>query len=139
MLSRTQRSERPAACVTPIRYQAWGTAWLKVWTRGTGPEVSTWGVAAWASTTPLVPIETSARPGRTTPLPTAPQALSAPPPATGIPSTRPVNWATSAVMVPQTLCGHNRRQQRGVKADGIQYLARPLAAFYIKQAGASGI
>src|SRR6266702_632047 len=67
-----------------------------------GPDMSTRGASAYASTTPLVPIETSASPGCTTPLPTAPQALSAPPPATGVPATRSVRAATSSVMVPHT-------------------------------------
>ena len=45
---------------------------------------------------------TATSPGVITPIPSAPQALSAPPAATGVPAGRPVASAASAVTSPMT-------------------------------------
>src|SRR5215216_4510443 len=70
-----------------MRYHVLGTTWQNVCARSPG---STRGSAIGASTVPDVPQLATASPGATTPTPAAPQALSAPPPTTGVPVVRPV-------------------------------------------------
>src|SRR5207249_11579295 len=60
------------------------------------------GSAVGASTVPDVPQLDTASPGVIAPTPAAPQALSAPPPTTGVPATRPVRTAASLVTRPST-------------------------------------
>src|SRR5215471_15655068 len=63
---------------------------------------STSGVAVGVSTVPEVPQLATASPGDTRPTPTAPHALSAPPPTTGVPRARPVALAAAALSLPST-------------------------------------
>ena len=51
---------------------------------------------------PDVPQLATASPGAMTPTPAAPQALSAPPPTTGVPSASPIAAAAAAVTRPST-------------------------------------
>ena len=82
-----------------ITVYAPGTAEQKVCTRPAG-SICTLSLCAY--TTPLVPIVVKALPARATPVPMAPAMLSAAPPATGMPSSRPVSFAASALMRPAT-------------------------------------
>src|SRR5207249_7495906 len=63
---------------------------------------STRGSDIGARTVPDVPQLATASPGAITPTPAAPQALSAPPPTTGVPAGSPVNAAAAAVTRPST-------------------------------------
>ncbi len=85
--------------ITPITYQVSGAAWQKVWARIPG---STLGAAVGQTTVPEVPQLATTAPGATAPTPTAPQALSAPPPTIGVPAVRPVAAAARAETVPST-------------------------------------
>src|SRR5690606_30852734 len=91
--------ESPAESVTPIRYHWPAVEWLKVCTRPAGSLAM---VSDGVSTTPEEPMLERNTPSRTIPAPTAPQVLSAPPATTGVPSTRPVAAAASAVTLPAT-------------------------------------
>src|SRR6266516_4824338 len=90
--SRYQANAPPAESTTPITYQTEGATWQKVWARRAG---STRGSAVGASTVPDVPQLATASPGVIAPTPAAPQALSAPPPTTGVPGTSPVSAAAA--------------------------------------------
>ena len=98
-LSRNQCSDRPAASVQLMTVQQPGTAEQNVCTRPCGSIVTR---SECANTTPEVPSVVNALPSSTTPVPTAAAALSPAPPATGVPSFRPVNAAASFVTVPVT-------------------------------------
>ena len=92
-------SEFPAERITPIRYHVSGTQWQKVCSRMCR---STLGRSIGESKVPDVPILDCTRPTPITPLPTAPAALSAPPPTTGVPVGRPSSPATLLLTTPDT-------------------------------------
>src|SRR5207249_5918170 len=60
------------------------------------------GSAVGASTVPDVPQLDTASPGVIAPTPAAPQALSAPPPTTGVPGASPMRAPASSVIRPST-------------------------------------
>src|SRR5204863_4268996 len=97
--SRYQAKAPPADRTTPITYHTPGTTWQNVCARSFG---STRGCAVGASTVPEVPQLDTASPGMTAPTPAALQALSAPPPTTGVPAASPVRAAASLVTWPST-------------------------------------
>ena len=82
----SQASELEADSITAIWCQVAGSAWQKVCTPRSGlaraSEVTT-------NSTPEVPSDTKPWPGRVTPTPTAPPALSPAPAATPTPAGRP--------------------------------------------------
>src|SRR5208283_2814209 len=87
--------------MTPMRYHFSGTDPQKVWARIWG---STCTFSEWASTTPEVPRLAMTSPGWMMPFPTAPQALSAPPPTTGVLGESPSFLAVSWVRSPEMSC-----------------------------------
>src|SRR5204863_1754898 len=97
--SRYQAKAPPADRTTPITYHTPGTTWQNVCARSLG---STRGAATGASTVPEVPQLDTASPGVTAPTPAAPQALSAPPPTTGVPGVSRESLAPASLMLPRT-------------------------------------
>src|SRR3989441_9033949 len=82
-----------------MTYHTPGATWQNVWARSPG---STRGCAVAARTVPDVPQLDTASPGVMAPTPAAPQALSAPPPTTGVPAANPVRAAAAGVTGPST-------------------------------------
>src|SRR3954463_10717972 len=80
-------------------YHTPGATWQNVCARSCG---STCGSRIGASTVPDVPQLDTTSPASTAPTPAAPQALSAPPPTTGVPSFSDVSDAASALTRPST-------------------------------------
>ena len=97
--SRSHPSAAPADKTVPIRYHISGTAWQNVCKLISG---ATRGSRVGSSNVPDVPTLACITPSPIAPHPTAPAALSAPPPTTGVPAAIPSIAAPSAVAAPAT-------------------------------------